>query len=181
MRSGWPGRPCGASGAAEAALERELAAWSQRQDDLTESATERLLWAHVRVGQHRFAKDVLSNCGRACVFCGFALADGDGPSLLRASHIKPWKDSSHRERLDVTNGLAACPTHDAAFDVGLLTVDRDLTVRRSARLEAAMGRNDGVRRAFEPRALRSSLALPTEAVPPGESFIRWHHDYVFAA
>lgn len=165
----------------EAAVERELAAWFRRQDGLPESATERLLWAHVRVGQHRFARDVLSNCGRECVFCGFSLGDTGGPSMLRASHIKPWKDSTHRERLDVANGLAACPTHDAAFDVGLLTVDSDLTVRRSVRLSAAMARNDGVRRAFEPHALRASIALPSGAVRPGETFTTWHRSRVFAA
>ena len=47
-----------------------------------------------------------------------------GRRMLVASHIKPWKDSSPRERLDHRNGLAACPTHDAAFDAGLLAWTR---------------------------------------------------------
>ncbi|WP_407664684.1 HNH endonuclease [Micromonospora tarensis] len=33
--------------------------------------------------------------------------------MLVASHIKPWRVSTHAERLDPRNGLAACPTHDA--------------------------------------------------------------------
>jgi putative restriction endonuclease len=37
--------------------------------------------------------------------------------VLVAGHIKPWKPS---ERLDPRNGLAACPSHDVAFDTGLL-------------------------------------------------------------
>jgi putative restriction endonuclease len=44
--------------------------------------------------------------------------------MLLASHTKPWGDSFSRERLIYRNGLAACPAHDAAFDSGLLSVDR---------------------------------------------------------
>ena len=29
--------------------------------------------------------------------------------MLVAGHIKPWKDSTSAERLDLRNGLAACP------------------------------------------------------------------------
>ncbi|WP_199824749.1 HNH endonuclease [Cellulomonas timonensis] len=170
-----------ADSSTEASLERELQQWVELQGDLPESVTERLLWARVRVGQHRFAKDVLTNCGSACVFCGFAMGGAVGPSLLRASHIKPWRDSNHRERLEVTNGIAACPTHDAAFDVGLITVDSDLTVHRSGRLRSAMAHNEAVRRAFEPGAMRASIALPSDAVAPGRVFVDWHRANVFAA
>ncbi|GAA3814915.1 HNH endonuclease [Cellulomonas soli] len=163
--------------AVESALESELQAWL-RKSDLPEVTTERLMWASVRVGQHRFATSVLANCGRECVFCGFTLTDS-GPSLLRASHIKPWRNSDHRERLDIANGLAACPTHDSAFDVGLITVDEDLAVRRSRRLENAMVHNQAVRRAFEPGMLRASIAAPRRAVAPGRPFIDWHREHVF--
>lgn len=164
--------------AVEAALERELAAWTGRLAALTEKETERLLMATVRVGQHRFARGVLANCADSCVFCGFALDNG-GPRLLRASHVKPWSESSHRERLDVANGLAACPTHDAAFDIGLVTIDADLRVRRSARLEASMAHNAAVRRAFEPGGLRDVLALPDTALTPAHTYVEWHQKRVF--
>jgi putative restriction endonuclease len=55
---------------------------------LGELLTERLVERKIRLAQHRFARDVLQNCGRACVFCGFAphtLPERSG--LLRASHI----------------------------------------------------------------------------------------------
>ena len=55
------------------------------------------------VGQHVFAQNVLLNCGRSCVFCGLSPAAFGGRRMLLAGHIKPWKDSSPRERLD-------CPT-----------------------------------------------------------------------
>jgi hypothetical protein len=39
--------------------------------------------------------------------------------MLVAGHIKPWKDSTSAERMDLRNSLAACPSHDVAFDAGL--------------------------------------------------------------
>ena len=91
------------------------------------TVTERLLVAAAHVGHHRFARDVLRNCNHDCMFCGLA----SGPELekrglLVASHIPPWRDSDDRERLDVANGLGACPSHDAAFDVELLLVSTGL-------------------------------------------------------
>jgi hypothetical protein len=49
--------------------------------------------------------------------------------MLLAGHIKPWKDSSAAERLDPRNGLTACPSHDVAFDTGMLTVAADLKIQ----------------------------------------------------
>lgn len=166
--------------AVDSMVESELAAWIARQDRLAERDTVRLLLSHVRVGQHRFAGDVLANCGRACVFCGFSITPGDAPPLLRASHIKPWRDSGNKERLDVRNGIAACPTHDAAFDVGLLTISADLVVRRSPRLESSMCRNSAVRRFFDGDALTSVIKLPTNAVAPAPVFLDWHNDHVYS-
>jgi putative restriction endonuclease len=57
------------------------------------------------------------------VFCGLNPGPFGGKRMLLAGHVKPWKDSTSTERLDLTNGLAACPSHDVAFDTGLITVD----------------------------------------------------------
>jgi hypothetical protein len=42
-------------------------------------------------------------------------------TLLRASHIKPWRESSSAERLDKFNGLLLVPNLDGAFDRGLIS------------------------------------------------------------
>ncbi len=42
-------------------------------------------------------------------------------SLLRASHIKPWKDSNNQERLSPFNGLLLIPDYDFLFDRGYIT------------------------------------------------------------
>lgn len=47
------------------------------------------------------------------------------PRLLIASHIKPWKDSTNEERLDVNNGLPLCLNHDTLFDKHLISFDAD--------------------------------------------------------
>ncbi len=40
---------------------------------------------------------------------------------LRASHIKPWKDSDDHEKIDGANGLLLAPHVDHLFDRGLIS------------------------------------------------------------
>lgn len=96
-----------------------------------------------------------------------------------ASHIKPWKDSSDRERLDHRNGLAACPTHDAAFDAGLITVDGNLRVHLAHRLAASVETDPLVRRYFGQPPLWDVLCLPDQADPPRLQFLKWHQARIF--
>lgn len=46
-------------------------------------------------------------------------------SHLRASHIKPWRNGTNRERLDGNNGLLLAPHIDHLFDRGYLTFTDD--------------------------------------------------------
>ena len=43
------------------------------------------------------------------------------PQHLRASHIKPWKDSTDEEKLNGCNGLLLAPHIDHLFDMGLIS------------------------------------------------------------
>jgi hypothetical protein len=43
------------------------------------------------------------------------------PQHLRASHIKPWKDSTDEEKLNGCNGLLLAPHVDHLFDKGLIS------------------------------------------------------------
>ena len=52
---------------------------------------------------------------------GCAVTGCDTASVLRASHIKPWKVADHRERLDPFNGILLIATLDALFDSGLIS------------------------------------------------------------
>lgn len=163
-------------------VERELPEWRSRNPEQLESVTERYLLQYLRVGQHRFANGVLHNCGQECVFCGFSLLDGDRPTLLRAGHIKPWRDSDGRERLDVANGLAACPTHDAAFDAGLITVEPTSPhhrVKLSKRMTGAVAGNDAAAAYFGSIGLRAELQVASMGVAPSIDYLQWHVEHVF--
>lgn len=49
------------------------------------------------------------------------LCDITTTSVLRASHIKEWSESSREERIDANNGLLLCANHDALFDCHLIS------------------------------------------------------------
>jgi predicted restriction endonuclease len=82
----------------------------------TRDATERRALVLSRIGQGDFRESLMRLWGGRCAVTGLDL-----PVLLRASHIKPWRDSDNRERLDPFNGLLLAPAYDAAFDAGLIT------------------------------------------------------------
>jgi predicted restriction endonuclease len=45
--------------------------------------------------------------------------------LLVASHVKPWKDSDDKERLDFYNSLLLCPAHNVAYDGVYISFDNN--------------------------------------------------------
>ena len=53
------------------------------------------------------------------------LCDISTTSVLRASHIKEWSESSREERIDANNGLLLCANHDALFDRHQISFDPD--------------------------------------------------------
>jgi putative restriction endonuclease len=166
----------------EAAVEPRLRRLAGRMGSTPEQVTERLLVAAARVGQHRFAADVLSNFAHRCGFCGLQPGlDLERKGLLVASHIKPWRDSSDRQRLDSANGIAACPTHDKAFDAGLLWVDGQCRVHAVEALDAAARTDPGMAASFGRPPISERLLLSTTADPPGPAYLAWHREHVAAA
>lgn len=148
--------------------------------DWAERDTEQIVFGAVRVGQHVFAQNVLANCGNRCVFCGFRSLAAVGKRLLLAGHIKPWKDSSSRERLDLRNGLAACPAHDAAFDRGMITVNGGLRIHLAGSLSDAVQADPLARQFYGRPPLREALLLPPGAQIPARKYLDWHREKIFA-
>ncbi len=146
-----------------------------------EQQTEKILLAAARVGQHVFALNVLSNCGQRCVFCGLNPASFGGKRMLVAGHIKPWRDSSPVERLDLQNGLAACPSHDVAFDTGLVTVDAGLQIHVSGALADAVRVDPLARQYYGRPPLLDTILLPANAQSPARKYLDWHRENIFAA
>lgn len=54
-----------------------------------------------------------------------AISDVTVPEFLRASHIKPWRDSSNQERLDPFNGILLNAALDIAFELGFISFNDD--------------------------------------------------------
>jgi putative restriction endonuclease len=166
----------------EEALSEEHQRWRSVRSDLEDVITERLLIASARIGQHRFAVEVLSNHGHRCVFCGLHVdtPKGRAARMLVASHIKPWRESTASERLDLENGLSACPTHDVAFDAGLLTVNGGLRIHVKSSLARQVAKDAATRGAFGRPPLAERLLLPLGARAPKARYLAWHQENVFA-
>lgn len=146
---------------------------------LSASVVEKLLVAVARVGQHVFTWDVLANFAHQCVFCGLAPGrELENFGLLRVSHIKPWSDSADRERVDIRNGISACPDHGVAFRSGLLYLADDLEICASQVLMDRIGESNGIGDAFAQPRVKRHLLLPREALLPREKFIWWHRENV---
>ena len=70
----------------------------------------------VRLHQQAFRREVLRAYDRSCAMCRLRR-----PELVEAAHIIP--DADERSRPVVTNGLALCVMHHAAFDRDLVGID----------------------------------------------------------
>jgi putative restriction endonuclease len=115
------------------------------------------------------------------VFCGLKPASFGAKRMLLAGHIKPWRDSTPPERLDLRNGLAACPAHDVAFDTGLLTVNGGFRIHLTRSLAEASETDPMTRQYFGRPPLRERLLLPANAHPPGRKYLDWHREHIFVS
>lgn len=156
-------------------LEREAALLID-YDGTQEPETIGIALAEIRVGQARFARQVLANYQQRCGFCGLDGRPLSGHRLTVASHVKPWRSSTPRQRLDPLNGVAACPTHDAAFDTGLMTIRSDGRIAHAGKLSAATSGDPAAATAF---AVREHLFLPQGATPPRPEYLEWHHQHIW--
>lgn len=96
--------------------------------DASVGETERLQLQKARLGQGDFRGKLEAKWGGCCV-TGCNIRE-----VLRASHIKPWKDCNNAERLDGDNGLLLVANIDALFDRGLISFGPDGSIIRSESL-----------------------------------------------
>lgn len=83
---------------------------------------ERGVYTTTRVGQEFFREQVSYAHSYRCCLSGI---DDIKPSILIASHIKPWKLANSREKTDKFNGLLLAPHYDKLFDKGLISFSDD--------------------------------------------------------
>lgn len=79
--------------------------------------TEKEAIVMARLGQGKFKQNV-SQLEYRC-----RVTHVDRPEHLRASHIKPWRDSNNVERLDGENGFLLTPSIDHLFDRGFISFE----------------------------------------------------------
>ncbi len=87
--------------------------------------TERDSIVKSRIGQGLF-RERLIDLWKGCSVSGLS-----NLNLLKASHIKPWRDCNNSERLNPLNGLLIHPTLDHLFDMGFITFDAKGMIRVS--------------------------------------------------
>jgi len=125
------------------ALDDEVEMGIKDAKSLDETTREQLTLA--RRGQGVFRRNVLE-IEPVCRITGIEKA-----TLLRASHIKPWRAcESAQERLDGFNGLMLAPHADFLFDRGLIGFEDDGRVLFSSRLEDDDASKLGLRLAQPP-------------------------------
>lgn len=117
----------------------DVRAFAPEEHPLTER--ERLQAA--RIGQGEFRDALMIYWKGTCPVAGV-----DHAALLRASHIKAWREASNAERLDPFNGLLLCAHVDALFDRNLITFDDDGLIRISSLISADNRARLGLDRTF---------------------------------
>lgn len=125
----------------------------------------------VRRGQQFFRQTVLNAYGVRCCITGINV-----PRLLVASHIKPWCDFPE-ERLNPRNGLCLSTLHDAAFDAGLITLDKNRKLVVSQKLKAYLPEPSLEQNfaAYEGGVIRT----PDKLAEPDDEFLAFHRKEVF--
>jgi len=125
--------------------------------------TESEAMMKIRRGQQQFRKHLMPLWNNKCPLCGIEL-----DVLLRASHSKPWKDSSDHERVDPFNGVLLCCNHDALYDKGLITFDSKGKIYISTRI---------TKENYSKYGLMEGFKIPK--YPNNEIYFKWHKRNIF--
>jgi len=126
-----------------------------------------------RLLQSLFREKLLSAYGSKCCITDLSQTD-----LLVASHIKPWREADHAERIVSTNGLLLNALHDKAFDRGLITITDHFEVVLSPGLDGALPKPivENFFKAYESRKISTPR---NDKDYPSPLFLKWHRENVF--
>ena len=144
----------------------EVEASDASPDAVNYTGSNKLIQTTTRIGQNFFRRAVLSAYDYRCCITGLAV-----PRLLVASHIAPWRADA-KNRLNPRNGLCLSMLHDKAFDIGIITIAEDMTVRVSRE------RTNNADHFFKSALLAydgKPIALPDKFRPHAE-FLAYHRN-----
>lgn len=143
----------------------ELTDLAEAKDSFRElDETEREAVISSRLGQGLFRANLIKYW-EGCAVTGCKNFD-----VLIASHIKPWRMCSNKERLDTHNGLLLIPNLDKLFDKELITFEDNGKILISSRLSG----DDLLRLKITPD-MRLRRKLSKEQL----SYIRFHREELF--
>ncbi|MGB6409156.1 MAG: HNH endonuclease [Planococcus donghaensis] len=118
----------------------------------------------MRRGKEQFRESLLPLWNGECPLCGIAISD-----VLRATHAKPWKDSSNAERLDPFNGIVLCANHSALYSAGHIAFTGGGRLHISSRIPEDQ---------YPTYRLKKGMKIPVS--PEHATYLRWHKRIVFA-
>jgi|694.fasta_scaffold129695_3 putative restriction endonuclease len=143
--------------AADQRAEREI----QNRPDIAQTTKEQMIQA--RRGQGQFRSRV-ERIEKGCRVTGLSIGEH-----LRASHSKPWRDSTDSEKLDGANGLLLAPHIDHLFDRGYISFEADGALLVSPQLQ------DEAKQALSvPTGLRTKPFSAEQA-----AYLEHHRQHVF--
>jgi hypothetical protein len=149
------------------ALSSEIDAFKEVREHAAEyktlAVTEQEQIVVSRLGQGSFRRNVIRLWG-SCSITGL-----QNVGLLRASHIKPWKDSDNNERLTPYNGLLLIPDYDFLFDRGYISFKDDGNILVSQRLSPF------ARKVFD---VHDNLRL-RRVFPENKEYLGFHRSGIF--
>ncbi len=129
-----------------------------KDDSISETEKESLIKS--RLGQGYFRKN-LKDYWQECSVTGYPFS-----KLLIASHIKPWRSSDNKERMDMFNGLLLIPNLDKAFDKGFISFKKNGDVLISELLQM-------------PEMLGIKSDLKIKVSNQHQQYLEYHRDIVF--
>jgi hypothetical protein len=127
--------------------------------------TTKAALVNARVGQGAFREQVLELWGQCCAVTGSVTLNA-----IRASHIRPWRHSTDKERLDPYNGLPLLASLDALFDTGLISFASSGRLLVSGKLSATEKSIFG---------LHDKSSLKTKPTAKTDRYLDYHRKHVY--
>jgi|GEM_PF-966377 len=118
----------------------------------------------MRRGKEQFRESLLPLWNGECPLCGISISD-----VLRATHAKPWKDSSDAERLDPFNGVLLCANHSALYSAGHIAFTGGGRLHISSKI---------LEEHYPIYRLKKGVKISVS--PEHATYLRWHKRIVFA-
>ncbi len=117
-----------------------------------------------RPAQPSYRKKLIAEFGGEC-----AVTKADEPQILVASHIKPYKVSSEKERKDPNNGILLSSLYDRLFDRGFITFNPEGKMLISSWLSIENRQKLNVH--------TNSPSIPLS--PEREEYLVYHRKFIF--